>query len=96
MNDLYIYYRVRDDRAAQLLVRVRAMQAALAAAHRIIGQIKRRPGSQEGLQTWMEIYTAIGSGFDAVLEHAVRDAALAELIEGPRHTEVFTDVETCV
>lgn len=95
MNDLYVYYRVRDARAAQLLQRLRAMHAALADAHGIIGQIKRRPGSHEGVQTWMEIYPSTGGGFDAVLERAVRDAALAELIDGPRHTEVFTDVETC-
>jgi hypothetical protein len=43
----------------------------------------------------MEIYPAAGAGFDAALESAVRDAALAALIEGERHTEVFTDLITC-
>ncbi len=90
MNDLYIYYRVRDEHAAQLAPRVRAMQAALGS-----GQLKRRPGASDGVQTWMEIYPDAPEGFDAALALAVRQAALPELIAGERHTEVFTDLDTC-
>lgn len=95
MADLYIYYRVRDEHAARLAPRVRAMQAGLAVTHAVAGQLKRRPGSNDGLQTWMEIYPATASGFDAALALAVREAALSELIDGQRHTEVFTDLDTC-
>jgi hypothetical protein len=95
MTDLYIYYRVPDSHAAHLAPRVLAMQAGLLAAHGVAGQLKRRPGSNEGLQTWMEIYLATGAGFDAALAAAVRDAALSEQIDGQRHTEVFMDVDPC-
>ena len=95
MNDLYIYYQVRDADVAALSQRVRAMQARLLAGHAIAGQLKRRPEAKDGLQTWMEIYPATGDGFDAALVAAVRDAALAELIAGNRHTEIFTDLPTC-
>ena len=95
MADLYIYYRVPDAAAAQLVPRVQAMQARLRAAHGVDAQLKRRPGSSEGLQTWMEIYPATGAGFDAALEAAVQEAALLEQIDGQRHTEVFMDVDTC-
>lgn len=90
MNDLYIYYQVRDADAAALAPRVRAMQQRLGA-----GSVKRRPEAKDGLQTWMEIYPASGAGFEQALADAVRDAGVAGLIAGPRHTEVFTDLELC-
>ena len=95
MTDLYIYYQVPDAHAQRLAPRVRAMQALLAVLHGVSGQLKQRPDSKAGLQTWMEIYPSTGPGFDAALSAAVHDAAIAELIHGPRHTEVFTDISTC-
>jgi hypothetical protein len=95
MNDLYIYYQVRDAHAPALALRVRAMQEVLSAERGVAGQLKRRPEVRDGLQTWMEIYPATPAGFDAALDAAVQDAALAELIAGARHTEIFTDVDTC-
>jgi hypothetical protein len=95
MNDLYIYYQVRDEDAAALAPRVRAMQQRLALHHGVAGQLKRRPETEDGLQTWMEIYPATRAGFDAALAAAVADAALAQLTVGKRHTEIFTDLSTC-
>jgi len=95
MADLYIYYRVPEAQAAQLAPRVRAMQARLAVAHGVAGQLKRRPQAAEGMQTWMEIYLATGAGFDAALATAVQEAAVLEQIDGQRHTEVFMDVDPC-
>ena len=95
MNDLYIYYQVRDADAAALSARVRAMQARLLAGHGVAGQLKRRAETTDGLQTWMEIYPATPAGFDAALAAAVREASLAERIAGNRHTEIFTDLPTC-
>ena len=90
MADLYIYYRVRDEHAALMAPRVRAMQARLGA-----GQFKRRPGSSDGMQTWMEIYPDAADGFEAALAAAVTQANLPEFTQGARHTEIFTDVEPC-
>lgn len=92
MNDLYIYYRVRDEHAVSLGLRVRAMQAQLASNGDVTGQLKRRPGSTDGMQTWMEIYPGAYDGFEAELAEAVEQAALSDFIDGVRHTEIFTDL----
>jgi hypothetical protein len=95
MHDLYIYYRVSEGNAAALELRVRAMQARLAGERGIAGQLKRRPEAADGKQTWMEIYPAAPDGFAAALAAAVQDAALAELTDGTRHIEIFTDLHPC-
>ena len=95
MNDLYIYYQVRIEDAAALSSRVRAMQARLALDHGVAGQLKRRTDAKDGMHTWMEVYPAAKHGFDIVLTAAVAHAALARLIHGTRHTEIFTDLSTC-
>ena len=95
MRDLYIYYKVSDQNADALELRLRIMQAELGAVTGVYGEIKRRPGSRDGLQTWMEIYAGTGDGFDTALSAAERDAALSELIEGERRTEVFMDLSPC-
>jgi hypothetical protein len=43
----------------------------------------------------MEVYQNADEAFRAALEHAGLDAGLAGLVEGPRHTEVFTDLTPC-
>jgi hypothetical protein len=89
--DLYVYYKVRDEEVAQLRERIGALQRQLADAHGVAPQLKRRPGAQDGLQTWMEVYPDVGAGFAAALDEACAAAGLAALA-GPRHTEVFTDL----
>jgi hypothetical protein len=95
MLDLYVYYKVRDAHAARLEALVRAMQDSLARQHGIAGQLKRRPEAKDGLQTWMEIYPATALPFGAALDDAAREAGLAALTEGPRRTEIFTDLPPC-
>ena len=91
MTDLYVYYQVREEHATELAPRVRAMQAGLA----VPCQLKRRPESKNGLQTWMEVYPACGGDFSAQLADAVDAAGIMDRIEGPRHTEVFTELVPC-
>ena len=91
MIDLYVYYKVREQDAASLAPRVRAMQAQLGSP----GQLKRRPEARDGLQTWMEVYPSVPNGFDATVEQAAHGAGLIELIQGPRRSEVFTDLTPC-
>ena len=94
MIDLYVYYKVRDGDAASLARRVRAMQAGLAASASL-PQLKRRPEGRDGLQTWMEVYPSVPAGFETIVEQAAQDAGLANLIQGPRRSEVFTDLTPC-
>ncbi|TFW27109.1 DUF4936 family protein [Duganella callida] len=93
--DLYVYYQVKDADAASLQAAAAAMQADLARRHGVAGQLKRRPDSKGGLQTWMEVYSATPAGFAALLDSAVADAGLLAWIAGLRHTEVFMDVVPC-
>lgn len=95
MVDLYVYYKVRDADTARLAPLVHAMQARLAAAQGVSVQLKRRPAGNDGVQTWMEVYPAVPSGFDAALAGAVIDAGIEPLLAGPRRTEVFTDLPPC-
>jgi hypothetical protein len=94
MIDLYVYYKVRETDAGKLAPRVRALQARFV-SRGIACQLKRRPDSRDGLQTWMEVYSATDDGFPAALESAAQEAGLAEFIQGPRRSEVFMDLPTC-
>lgn len=94
--DLYVYYKVQAANAAALREAVMAMQSALAAAHGIAPQLKRRPQARDGMQTWMEVYPALaGDAFLAVLEAAVARAGLAQWTAGERHVEIFEDFPPC-
>lgn len=95
MFELYIYYQVTDAHAVELLPLVRAMQVRLAAEYGVGTGLKRRPGSDQGLQTWMEIYTETGPAFGPALDAAATAAGLDRLVEGHRHTEVFTEMPPC-
>jgi hypothetical protein len=95
MFELYIYYQVGDADAARAVTLVRAMQAALAAAHGVGTGLKRRPASEQGLQTWMEIYTGAGPSFADAVDAAAAAAGIDALVAGRRHTEVFTEMPPC-
>ena len=91
MIDLYVYYKVRDEDAACLAPLVRSMQARLGAS----GVLKRRPGSKDGVQTWMEVYPGVTDAFAAQLEAAALEAGFDGLIAGPRRAEVFVELNPC-
>jgi hypothetical protein len=93
--DLFIYYRVTEADAAALAPQIAAMQAQLSATHGVQSALKRRPGSKDGLQTWMEVYLDTPPEFETALTEALAGAPCAALISGPRHTEVFVDVAPC-
>jgi hypothetical protein len=94
MMDLYVYYKVRELDVAALAPRVRAMQAALAREGAQLNvQLKRRPESKDGMQTWMEVYTGVDQAFQARLDEAAAQAGLSGLIAGSRRAEVFVDLD---
>ena len=95
MIDLYVYYKVREQDAALLEPRVRALQSALCARFGLTAQLKRRPDTRDGVQTWMEVYPAVTEAFEAALEDAARQAGLDALLAGPRRAEVFMDLTPC-
>lgn len=90
MIDLYVYYKVRDEDAARLEPLARRLQLGCSGA-----QLMRRPGSRDGLQTWMEVYPGVTEAFAAALEAAALGAGFDALIVGPRRAEVFVELTPC-
>ena len=93
--DFYVYYKVAPDAAAALAPRVKQVQQQLAASHGVATALKRRPGQQNGMQTWMEVYAGAAPDFASVLEQAVQQSGIAAFAMGGRHTEIFMDLEAC-
>jgi hypothetical protein len=93
MIDLYVYYKVRDEHAAELAPLVCALQARVIQAG--AARLLRRPDSTDGVQTWMEVYPDVPESFAAELEAAARDADFKHLVQGPRRVEVFTEFPPC-
>lgn len=96
MRELFIYYRSRAERSAEVAERIHAFQAGLCRRHPALrARVLRRPESRDGWQTWMEIYstdTMHGpDGVSAALQQDIEAQAevLRDCIEGGRHTEVF-------
>jgi len=99
MRELFIYYRSRTDRSAEVAERVVEFQARLVAQHPALqARLLCRPEVSDGWQTWMETYSinAMHSpdhaeGMTTELQQAIeREAAvLRPCIDGERHTEVF-------
>ncbi|WP_293775922.1 DUF4936 family protein [uncultured Oxalicibacterium sp.] len=93
--DLYIYYRVREDDAPHLVARVQRMQTELRQNLNVTTSLKRRPLAEDGLQTWMEIYSATSADFQTTLDATAAKHDVLSLIQGKRHVEQFVDVLSC-
>jgi hypothetical protein len=93
MIDLYVYYKVRDADAAALAPLVRALQARV--SNPGAARLLRRPGSQDGVQTWMEVYPDVSGTFAGALEAAASEAGFGHLVQGPRRVEVFVEFPPC-
>lgn len=85
---LCVYYRVPAAGLDATVAAVRAMQAALAAAHPGLRcALLRRPGLRDGEVTLMETYAGpLAPHFEAALDHAAR------ALPRPRHVERFEPV----
>ncbi len=92
--DFYVYYKVAPDAAAALAPRVKQVQQQLAASHGVATALKRRPGQQNGMQTWMEVYPRADARLAALVEERAAASGMAALIDGPRRAEVFVEF-TC-
>jgi hypothetical protein len=93
-TELFIYYRIRETRAAEALSVVGEMHARLRSDFpQLLSRVLRRPAPDDnGLQTWMETYTTDGGVSDelrSIIEAHAK--ALRPLIEGERHTEAFVE-----
>jgi len=97
MLELYVYYRVAATNQEQAQREVQRFQKQLAERHQgLQSRLLRRPEEEDGLQTWMEVYTRPDSsdGISQNLQADIEQAAtvLKTLISGPRHQEIFQSV----
>ena len=94
MRELFVYYRVRPSDAAAALAATQQLQARLRERYpELRTRLLRRPDTDHELQTWMETYATepphagVSAEMQAGIEAEAR--ALASLIQGERHIEVF-------
>lgn len=98
MRELFVWYRVGDDRVAEARAAVRAMQETLAASWPGLQARLLIRDDAGGGQTWMETYArnadaaSESDGIDDAIEDAIATAALmlAAFLDGTRHVEAFT------
>ena len=100
MRELFIYYRLRSIDAEAARGLVLDYQAQLRSQHpQLIARLLRRPDHDDAAgerQTWMETYSTdpmrepAGVTAELQTEIEAKAAVLVPLLDGPRHTEVFT------
>jgi hypothetical protein len=93
---LFVYYRVREEAAAEAALRVDALFAALAARGMPRGRLMRR---RDEPLLWMEVYDPVDDPglFARCLEAAAADLGFAALLVpgGARKVECFEDARPC-
>lgn len=94
--ELYIYFRASANHAEAVQAAVTAMQSRLRAEFPgLQARLLRRTGASAGHDTWMETYAMAPTAGAVVVDDALgatlaqRAAAWCDLLEGPRHVEVF-------
>jgi hypothetical protein len=91
--DCYIYYKSELDHAEQIpqcveLLRVDLMSKML---HPV--RLQRRPVSDNGIITWMEIYHDVPADFEQTLNSAVTKCGIQAFIRGERRLEYFMNLQ---
>ena len=93
MRRLFIYYRVTAAHVDQAVAAAREMQQLLHMGNgELRAELLRRPGAVDSHVTLMETYAMERAGIDEALQARIESEAanaLAGLIMGARHVEVF-------
>lgn len=96
MRELFIYYRAGPARRPLIVSAVADFQARLREQYPwLITRLLHRPELTDGLETWMETYSADrllhSEGVGAEVQTDIERHALviAPFLGGPRHIEVF-------
>jgi uncharacterized protein DUF4936 len=92
-RELFVWYRVADDRAEEARIELEAMQRRLEATHPALRARLLVRADNGGLQTWMETYASgeDDAGIDEAMQKRIEAAAapLVRWLDGPRHAETF-------
>ena len=93
--DCYIYYRAASRHQQQVATLAGELLLQLAQKTGAVTELKRRPETENDMQTWMEVYRNIPADFETQMEAAFQQTAMVSLIDGKRHLEYFMDVAPC-
>ena len=86
---LCVYYKVPITQHADAAPRVRAFQAELLLAWPDLScELLQRPGSSNGIETWMETYRC-ATGLTLDMINATEQGAAMAGLPTPRHSERF-------
>lgn len=93
MNTLFVYYKLHVDQHAEMKARLNTMSAHLLkqVPGLSVDLMQRPETSEDGLETWMEVYRH-PTGVTAAMAKQIDDAALAAGLPQPRRTEVFVSL----
>jgi hypothetical protein len=91
--DCYIYYRVACADEALVVREFGKLKAHLPSTLQPV--LQRRPDSQDGQYTWMEVYRQVPADFSALQSAALMQTDLPNCIHGERHHEYFMEVAIC-
>ena len=90
-RELYVYFKAPASHAAAVMSAVTDMQSRLRSeVPGLQARLLKRIDAANGLHTWMETYTSadgVGEALGSTIEQWA--VAWSDLLEGPRHTEVF-------
>jgi hypothetical protein len=90
---LYVYFKIPDAAADDLLPRWWHWLETVSSATGIVGALRRRPGTGgDGSQTWMEIYENVPASWADTLDELWAASDLERFLVGGRHSELFTDL----
>ncbi|MFZ6817786.1 DUF4936 family protein [Undibacterium sp. Ji22W] len=87
--DCYIYYKSNSEHAMEVRRCVEILRSELSGTLEHLPRLQRRPASNNGIITWMEIYQEVPENFEAVLYAAIERSGIQTWISGERRLEYF-------
>ncbi|MBR7798583.1 DUF4936 family protein [Undibacterium fentianense] len=98
--DCYIYYKAPEASSRQVQVCVQRLFRYLLDHHAVMNNaplqmpiLQRRPESEHGVQTWMEVYRNIPENFAHLAQDAAIASGIIEFLVGDRRLEYFIDAD---
>lgn len=90
---LYVYFTLHQTEVDDALVRWWHWLDVVEDATGVSGTLMRRPGDDNGVQTWMEVYPDIPDAFVAALDGLWAGSGLQHFVVSGRHAESFIDLD---
>ncbi len=95
--DCYVYYKAAQEHELKIVRQAKIIREYLNTRMKIDlhSNLQRRPETENGVVTWMEIYRDVPNAFATALAEVVNQTEIMSLILGQRHAEYFEDAISC-